>query len=102
DRRRHGPAALLWARCVQTAINTLPSPLLLVPLPVALLALGNRRRWVVGAAVPLFVGLYLLNPFYLHHYVVPLAPAAALLAVVGVTTTAAAAPSPRLRRGLGA
>lgn len=102
DRRKAGPAAWLWARVAQTSINTLPSPLLLVPLPVALLALGNRRRWAAGAAVPLFVGLYLLNPFYLAHYSVPLAPAAALLAVVGMAATAAAAPGPRLRRGLGA
>jgi hypothetical protein len=55
--------------------GALPSPLLIALLPVGLLGLCDRRRWVVWLALPLFVGVYASYTFFLSHYAVAIAPA---------------------------
>ena len=75
--------------------------LCLALLPTALPGLG-RRRWVVAAAVPLFLGLYLFNPFFLPHYAVPLAAPMAFLVAAGIHVVGGAPRSARLRRVAGA
>lgn len=57
-----------------TIFCTLPAILLGILLPVALFGLTDRYRWVFWSAAPLFVLLYLFNPFFLVHYSVPLVP----------------------------
>ncbi|MDB5319038.1 MAG: hypothetical protein JWN40_669, partial [Phycisphaerales bacterium] len=55
--------------------GALPSPLLIALLPVGLLGLCDRRRWVVWTALPLFVGVYASYTFFLSHYAVAIVPA---------------------------
>ncbi len=79
------------ANFVTLSNATLPSRALLVLLPVGLLAL-DRRRWVLVATLPLFVLLYLFNPFFLRHYAAVVIPGAMLCALLGVGVVAAAVP----------
>jgi 4-amino-4-deoxy-L-arabinose transferase-like glycosyltransferase len=64
--------------------STLPEHFLALFLPVGLLALGRRSRWVLAASVPLFLLVYLPWPFILSHYPVPVAPGALLLVLAGM------------------
>ena len=108
--RQLGLRHWLGERLAETCANTLPSVLFLTLLPVGLLGLSrirsnghptpgrsgpgspppqdseiaSMRRWVLAAPIPLFFGLYLLNPFYLPHYPVPLIPPLAFLATLGL------------------
>jgi hypothetical protein len=59
----------------QRIYGTLPSPLLIALLPVGLLALGDRKRWVLWSALPLFLLIYSQYTFFLPHYAVAIAPA---------------------------
>jgi hypothetical protein len=95
--RAVGAGRRLADRLLIATDATLPGALLLVLLPVALPALG-RRRWVVAAALPLFLALYLFNPFFLAHYAVPLAGPAAFLVAAGAHVAATAPASARLRK----
>ena len=61
-----------------TGAAAVAAPLLLALVPMGLPGMLRRRRWVLGAAAPLFFGLYLLNPYYLPHYTVPMVPALAM------------------------
>jgi 4-amino-4-deoxy-L-arabinose transferase-like glycosyltransferase len=63
---------------------TLPDPFLAVVLPVGILAAGRRWRWVLAAAVPLFVVTYIPWPFILLHYPLPIAPGVVLLVLLGM------------------
>jgi hypothetical protein len=80
------------ANFLTLADNTLPARPLLLVLPAGVIALmGDRRRWVLAATLPLFVLLYMLNPFFLPHYVVVIAPAMILLTLLGVDAVAGTA-----------
>lgn len=84
---------------------TLPGRVLLVLLPAGLLALGttggSRGRWVLAATAPLFVLLYVFNPFFLDHYAVVVAPAVVLCVLLGCRAVAAAAGGPDWARRAG-
>ena len=111
--RRHTPgqaaAAVFGSRVVggRVALGRLPMTLTqssVAPLPVllplaavALLGL-TRRRAVVLAVLPLFVGLYAGYVFFLAHYVVTAAAAVAVAVVAGAADLAAALPTPPARR----
>ncbi len=105
--RQLGWRRWIGERFKETCVNALPNVLFLMLLPVGLLGLGNnqrhdsatpgrsdpgpqlaghtsKQRWVVAATIPLFFGLYLLNPFYLAHYPVPVAAPLAFLAALGL------------------
>jgi hypothetical protein len=64
--------------------GALPSPLLIALLPVGLLGLRERRRWVVWLALPLFVLVYANYTFFLSHYALAIAPAVILNLLAGV------------------
>ena len=72
--------------------TTLPAGILLVLAPAGLLGLADRRRAVLFATLPVFVALYLFNPFFLEHYAIPIIPAVLLCILLGVQTVARAWP----------
>lgn len=84
----HQPANLLRLWCGKwfplLADTVLPVRLLLILLPVGLLGLSDRRRWVVFMCLPLFVLLYIFWTFFLEHYAIILAPAVILLLLLGM------------------
>jgi 4-amino-4-deoxy-L-arabinose transferase-like glycosyltransferase len=76
--------------------STLPARPLLLLLPagvVALLARGRGR--IFAATLPLFVLLYVFNPFFLPHYAVVVAPAVILVSLLGADAVARAMPGRR-------
>jgi hypothetical protein len=81
--QQHSPAKvlpnLLFDRIPKLIKIALPSPLLVVLVPVALLGMTDRRRAVVFAVVPLFFGLYTLNAVFLEHYALVVAPLMVML-----------------------
>jgi hypothetical protein len=92
--RLPGVAARRAARAVD---DSLPTELLLIFLPVAPLALTDRRRWVIAGVAPLFLLLYLANPLFLNHYCVVVAPIVAFWICLGASALDAFARG--LRRG---
>ena len=83
--RNRGDLLHISNRRLPALLNgTLPEPLLAVALPVGLLALGRRSRWVLAATVPLFLLVYLPWPFVLPHYPLPFAPGVLLLVLLGM------------------
>lgn len=66
------------------ADTTLPARFLLLLLPVGLLGLHDRRRFILWLTFPLFVLFYVLNPFFLEHYAILLMPAAVLSLLLSV------------------
>jgi hypothetical protein len=62
---------------------TLPSRLLLVLLPLSVLALTRRERWVIGAALPMYVALYAMFAYLLEMYCVVIAPVVILWVLLG-------------------
>lgn len=78
------------------ADTTMPARILVLLAAAGLLGLGDRRRIVLAATLPLFVILYLFNPFFLEHYAIAVIPAVALLVLLGVRALARA--WPRLAR----
>jgi hypothetical protein len=81
------------------ADTALPARLLLVLVPVGLLGLRGGRRLVLFATLPLFIVLYVFNPFFLEHYAIPMIPAVILLVLLGAETITAAWPRHRLVLG---
>lgn len=79
---QEGRITWFWERCKRTLEAALASPLLLLLLPAAFLGLRDMR-WTVFVPVLLFFALYLLNPFYLPHYSVPLIAPMAFASVLG-------------------
>jgi hypothetical protein len=81
------------------ADTTLPARVLLVLVPVGLLGLRDRKRLVLFATLPLFILLYIFNPFFLEHYAIPIIPAVILLVLLGAEAIASASPryQPQLR-----
>ena len=72
--------------------TTMPARILLLLAPVGLLALMDRRRGVLAATLPLFILLYVFNPFFLEHYAIAAIPAVILLVLLGTRALAAAWP----------
>jgi hypothetical protein len=60
-----------------------PSRLLLVLLPLGLPGLTTRGRILFVTILPLFLAAYVLNPFFVEHYAVVVAPVVILLALLG-------------------
>jgi hypothetical protein len=73
------------ANFLTLANSTLPAHPLLLLLPAGVVGLfaADRRRLVLAATLPLFVLLYVFNPFFLPHYAVVVAPAMILLSLLG-------------------
>ena len=98
--RAHQPHELLrsWVhRWLPMIVHTtLPAGWLLPIAAAGLLGLTDRKRWVLGATVPLFVLLYVCYTIFLEHYAVVIAPAMALLLVMGIGALSDA--WPRFRR----
>jgi len=85
--RNHTLAHLPYDLAVKSfwaAYTTLPAGILVIVLPAILFGWKDRRRWVVLSAAPLFVTIYLFNPFFLAHYSVPLVPVMAFAVALGV------------------
>jgi len=80
---RHLPADLAW-RTVVIALCTLPSGILALLLLAVPFSLKDRRRSIVLCAAPLFLLIYLFNPFFLAHYPVPLVPVMAFAIALAV------------------
>ena len=78
------------------ADTTLPARWLLLLLPVGLLGLTDRRRIACAAVLPIFIGLYILNPFFLEHYAIPLIGSVVLLVILGVRQLVIAVPRLRI------
>jgi hypothetical protein len=83
----HQPSQIVpvwWrVRLPETLQFSLPHPFFAVFLPVGILALRDRRRRVL-AAVPLcFIAFYVFYVFYIPHYLVVMAPAMIVLALLG-------------------
>jgi hypothetical protein len=82
------------ANFLTLAFTTLPAYPLLLLLPAGVVSLfADRRRLVLAATLPLYVALYVFNPFFLPHYAVVVAPAVILLSLLGADAAA------RLARG---
>jgi 4-amino-4-deoxy-L-arabinose transferase-like glycosyltransferase len=74
----------------QRVYGTLPSPLLIALLPLGLLAMSSRSRWVVWAALPPFLLIYSQYNYFFPHYAVAIAPAVivnALAAIPAIQST---------------
>jgi hypothetical protein len=87
DIRRHTIANLpreLVRRVIWTGICTVSAGFLGVLLIPSIFGLNEFRRWVVLSTAPLFICLYLPNPFFLVHYTLPLVPIAAFMIALAV------------------
>lgn len=74
-----------WQRRIPLIVDVvLPARPLLLLLPVGLLGLRDRRRWLLLASFPLFILGYVGYTFYLEHYAVVVVPAVVLLVVMGL------------------
>ena len=76
---------------------TTPARPLIILLPIGLLAVAGARQWVLVSTAGLFIGLYALYTFYLEHYIVVIAPAMILLAVLSMRALERAWPGARPR-----
>lgn len=74
------------------ADTTLPARFLLILLLPGVLGLAGAGRIVLFCTWPLFVLLYLLNPFFLEHYAIPLIPSVLLLLLLGLNVLSRAWP----------
>jgi hypothetical protein len=77
------------------ADTTLPARWMLILIPIGLLGLTDHRRLALAAVLPVFVGLYVLNPFFLEHYAIPLIGSIVLLLVLGMRQLSSAFPKLR-------
>jgi len=74
---------LLVGRLMPTLNVALPSMLLMALVPVGLLGLGIRGRWIIGAFLLPFLFLYNQYTFFIAHYAVPAIPVVLLLVFAG-------------------
>jgi hypothetical protein len=95
---------LFWieGRARMAVMAAIPYAALMLLIPAGLLLCGKNARWAVLAGLPLCFGLYLLNPFYLLHYAVPLTAGLSLAVVLGARAVASHIPIAVGRRYLGA
>ena len=59
--------------------GAVPSPLLVALLPVGLIGVLDRRRWMFWAPLPLFILIYANYSYYFSHYTVAVLPAVILM-----------------------
>jgi 4-amino-4-deoxy-L-arabinose transferase-like glycosyltransferase len=102
DGRKSGTLFWLENRARMSAMASLPFAAFLLLVPASLLVCPARGRWVVVSAAPICFGLYLLNPFYLLHYALPLTAAMAMAVVLGARAVQATIPFSAGRRFAGA
>jgi hypothetical protein len=76
----------------EVAQYALPHPLLLWPLAVSVLALTDRRRWVVWLTTPLLALLYSFNPFLLAWYMLSWMPGLIVGVLLGIESIATGLP----------
>lgn len=92
----HTPAHVpeLWIRrwLPMIAETTTQCRLMVLFIPIALAGLGDRRRWVLLATLPVFVLIYALNPIFLEHYAILIIPAVIFSILLGGQALAAAWP----------
>jgi hypothetical protein len=85
--KNHTPRRMLtnWKenRFRLTVLTDAPTWLMIALMPVGLMGLTDRRRWVVWAMLPLFVVLYFFYTFFLAHYPLIAAPAVLLNILLG-------------------
>lgn len=101
SQRKAGGLAWAALRLRMTATATLPFAALLILVPAGLLLARERGRWVVLLAAPVFLLAYAFNPFFLLHYAIPLAAAAALCGVLGARAVEQALPRADYQRRAG-
>jgi hypothetical protein len=99
--REGGAYGWTVGRTIMTSVATLPCALLLVLIPAGVVAARRDGRWVIAAAIPLFLLLYSFNPFFLFHYAIPLAAAAAFCVVLGARAVEVSCASESARRFTG-
>jgi len=74
----------LSRRIFWTGVCTLPAGILALLLPPAFFGLNRLDRLAFFAAGPIFLLLYVPNPFFLVHYTVPLVPITSFLIALSV------------------
>lgn len=83
----HTPAAALrqWTSTNLAFIvdTTLPCRMFLLFVPLALVGLRDKRSLVLLAILPMFVAIYVFNPFFLEHYAIILTPTMAFAVLLG-------------------
>jgi hypothetical protein len=81
--RKDGFLSWLEMRARMTVRAAFPFSAAMLLIPAALLIAADRGRLAILLTMPLFFGLYILNPLFLLHYGLPLAPVVALATVLG-------------------
>jgi hypothetical protein len=64
--------------------GALPSPILIILLPVGIFGLCCRGRWALWVGLPVFLLLYASYTFFLPHYAVAVTPVVILLVLAGM------------------
>ena len=86
--RSHTPAKLLetWTKKYFrfTLDVTTPARPIVILVFIGLLGVSGMRQWVLVSTAGLFIALYALYTFYLEHYILVIAPAMILLAVLSM------------------
>ena len=67
------------------ADNTMPGRLMLLLLPVGVVAIfvGEKKRWVLAGVLAMFCFVYFFNPYFLEHYPLVVSPAIMLIVLAG-------------------
>ncbi len=79
----HIPQELI-RRVFWTGVCTLPAGILALLLPASVLGFQRPDRLALLAVAPVFLLLYLPNPFFLVHYTIPLVPVTAFLLALAI------------------
>ena len=88
----------LLERILKPTLNAaLPHPLLLIFLPLSLITVFTRARWLLPAILPAFLLIYARYTFFLPHYAIVVAPALILMAILGFETLVTAVPAAFVR-----
>ena len=89
--KRHQPGNLVdnWLKgdLARALADGMPHRLLFTLLPVGLLGLVDRRRWVVWSLLPAYVFAYSFYTWNLSHYAIIAAPAVILWVLLGAHVT---------------
>jgi hypothetical protein len=97
--QKHTPAAAIqtWyrGRLKQILEAALTNPAIGILLPLSLLSLSEPRRWILFAALALFLGGYAIYLFLLDHYVIAILPSVICLILMGWQSLQRAWPASR-------
>jgi hypothetical protein len=97
DHQLHRVPGVWWNRKLPSLLrHTVPQGVLLMLLPLSVLSM-QRRRWLLTATVPCFIGLYVLYALFAPHYCLTAAPGVIVLVLLGAKTLTDAFQSRRLR-----